>query len=143
VKGLTDLLTHRARCCNPVPGDPIIGYITRGKGVSVHRLDCPNLDSEEKDRIIEVAWDKNAQGTYPVDIEIEGVDRVNFLTDIMNAISEMNLYLSAAKVRSKKGEAFINLTLEITHSDQIQLIFKRVKKVDGVLKIYRVSRLVR
>jgi GTP diphosphokinase / guanosine-3',5'-bis(diphosphate) 3'-diphosphatase len=143
VKGVDNLLVRFSKCCNPVPGDPIVGYITRGKGVSVHRQDCPNLGSEDQERIIEVAWDREVQGTYPVDIEIEGVDRVNFLTDIMNAISEMKLYLSAAKARSKKGMAFINLTLEITHSDQIQLIFKRVKKVEGIQKIYRVSRLVR
>ncbi len=143
VKGVDNLLIRFSKCCSPVPGDPIIGFITRGKGVSIHRQDCPNLGSEDKDRIIEVAWDQEIQGTYPVDIEIEGGDRVNFLTDIMNAISEMNLYLSAAKARSKKGMAYINLTLEITHSDQIQLIFKRVKKVEGVLRVYRVSRLVR
>ncbi|HBE80920.1 MAG TPA: (p)ppGpp synthetase [Firmicutes bacterium] len=143
VRGVENLLVRFSKCCNPVPGDPIVGYITRGKGVSVHRQDCPNLGSEDNERIIEVAWDQEIQGTYPVDIEIEGLDRVNFLTDIMNAISEMKLYLSAAKARSKKGLAFINLTLEIAHSDQIQLIFKRVKKVEGVQRIYRVSRLVR
>ena len=83
------------------------------------------------------------KGTYPVDIEIEGLDRVNLLTDIMNAISEMNLYLNAAKARTKKGAAFIKLTLEIANSDQIQSIFKRVKKVNGVQHVYRASRLVR
>lgn len=143
VKGVEDLLVRFSRCCNPVPGDPIIGYITRGKGVSVHRNDCPNLAGEEKDRVIEVEWENDVQGTYPVDLEIEGEDRVNFLTDIMNAISEMKLYLSAAKARAKKGTAFINLTLEIAHSDQIQLIFKRVKKVEGIRRIYRVSRVIK
>ena len=142
VKGVDDLLVRFSKCCNPVPGDPIVGFITRGKGVSVHRSDCPNLVNEEKDRVIEVAWEKEVQGTYPVDIEIEGSDRVNLLTDIMNAIAEMKLYLDAAKARTKKGTAFINLTLEISHSDQIQAIFKRVKKVEGVQRIYRVSRLV-
>ncbi|MGE5583085.1 MAG: RelA/SpoT family protein [Bacillota bacterium] len=143
VRGVENLLVRFSKCCNPVPGDPITGYITRGKGVSIHRLDCPNLGSEDRERVIEVEWDKEIQGSYPVDIEIEGADRVNLLTDIMNAISEMKLYLSAAKVRSKKGIAFINLTLEIAHSDQLQLIFKRVKKVEGIQRIYRVSRLVR
>ncbi len=143
VKGVDDLLVRFSRCCNPVPGDPIIGFITRGKGVSVHRKDCPNLTSEDSERIIEVAWDTNASSTYPVDIEIEGADRVNFLTDILNAISELKLYLSAAKARTKGGSAFINLTLEIAHSDQITAIFKRVKKVTGVERVYRVSRLVR
>ena len=143
VRGVENLLVRFSKCCNPVPGDQIIGFITRGKGVSVHRRDCPNLVNEEQERIIEVAWDVQSHGLYPVDIEIEGTDRVNLLTDVMNAISEMKLYLSAAKARTKKGIAIINLTLEIEHSDQIQAIFKRVKKVDGIQKIYRVSRLVR
>jgi GTP pyrophosphokinase len=143
VKGVENLLVRFSKCCNPVPGDPIIGFVTRGKGVSVHRTDCPNLTGEDQERIIEVEWEQEIKGTYPVDIEIEGTDRVNLLTDIMNAISEMNLYLNAAKARTKKGAAFINLTLEITHSDQIQSIFKRVRKVDGIHHIYRVSRLVK
>lgn len=143
VKGVENLLVRFSKCCNPVPGDPIIGFVTRGKGVSIHRTDCPNLAGEEQERIIEVEWDQEVRGTYPVDIEIEGSDRVNLLTDIMNAISEMNLYLDAAKARTKKGTAFINLTLEIAHSEQIQSIFKRVKKVEGVYQVYRVSRVVR
>jgi GTP pyrophosphokinase len=142
IQGMENLLIRLSKCCNPVPGDLIVGFITRGKGISVHRKDCPNLSNEVPDRIIEAKWEQDAGGTYPVDIEIEGVDRVNLLTDIMNAISEMNLYLSAAKARIKKGTAFINLTLEIAHSDQIQSIFKKVRKVEGVLQIYRVSRLV-
>lgn len=143
VKGVENLLVRFSRCCNPVPGDPIIGFITRGKGVSIHRTDCPNILTEEKERIIEVEWDRASQGTYQVDIEIEANDRVNLLTDVLNAISELKLYLNAAKARSKKGVAYINLTLEITDSDQLQSICKRVGQVDGVQRVYRVSRLVR
>ncbi|HOJ77317.1 MAG TPA: bifunctional (p)ppGpp synthetase/guanosine-3',5'-bis(diphosphate) 3'-pyrophosphohydrolase [Bacillota bacterium] len=144
VKGVEDLLVKFSRCCNPVPGDEIVGFITRGKGVSVHRSDCTNLANESPDRIIEVEWESEIQGTYPVDIEIVGNDRVNLLTDVMNAISELKLYLSAAKARSKKGgTAYINLTLEISNSAQINLIFNRIKKVDGIQQVYRVSRLVR
>lgn len=143
VRGVDNLLIRFSKCCNPVPGDPIIGFITRGKGVSVHRIDCPNLLTEDKERIIEVDWDRTATGTYSVDIEIEGDDRVNLLTDVLNAISELKLYLTAAKARSKKGKAYINLTLEIANSDQIQTIFKRVGRVNGVQRVYRVSRLVR
>jgi GTP pyrophosphokinase len=143
VRGVDNILVRFSKCCNPVPGDPIIGFITRGKGVSVHRLDCPNLLTEDKERIIEVEWDRTITGTYTVDIEIEGGDRVNLLTDVLNAISELKLYLNAAKARSKKGKAYINLTLEIANSDQIQTIFKRIGRVDGVQRVYRVSRLVR
>lgn len=143
VRGVDDLLVRFSKCCNPVPGDEIIGYTTRGKGVSIHRSNCVNLDKEDKERIIDVAWDKDIQGTYPVDIEIIGTDRVNLLVDVMTAISELKLYLSAAKARSKKGTAHINLTLEISNSDQIRLICNRIKKVEGIERVYRVSRLVR
>lgn len=143
VRGVDNLLVRFSKCCNPVPGDQIIGFITRGKGVSIHRKDCPNLTNEDRERIIEVAWDNSFQGAYPVDIEIVAVDRVNLLTDVMNAISEMKLYLKAAKARSKKGTAYINLTLEIANSDQIRLVCNRIKKVEGVEQVYRVSRLVR
>ncbi len=143
VRGVENLLIRFSKCCNPVPGDPIIGFITRGKGVSVHRTDCHNILTEDKERIIEVEWDQTSQGSYPVDIEIEAEDRVNLLTDVLNAISELKLYLNAAKARSKKGTAFINLTLEIANSAQIQAIFKRVERVKGVQRVYRVSRLVR
>ncbi len=142
VEGVDNLLVRFARCCNPVPGDEIIGYITRGKGISIHRQDCSNLMSEDG-RMIEVAWEQGIQGTYMVEIEIEGNDRVNFLTDIMNAISELKLYLNAAKARNKKGVAYINLSLQIAHSDQIQMIFKKIRKVEGVHQVYRSNRLVR
>jgi guanosine-3',5'-bis(diphosphate) 3'-pyrophosphohydrolase len=143
VKGVDNLLVRFAKCCNPVPGDKIIGYITRGKGVSIHRSDCGSLSGEENERIIEVEWDNEVEGVYSVDIEIVGDDRVNLLADVMNGISELKLNLTAAKVRTKKGEAFINLTLGITNSEQIQAIIKRVYKVEGIHHVYRVSRMVR
>lgn len=143
VRGVDNLLVRFAKCCNPVPGDAIIGFITRGKGVSVHRSDCLSLAKEDQERIIEVEWDQEVQGIYPVDIEIVGDDRVNFLTDVMNAIAELKLNLIAAKARAKKGTAYISLTLGIGHSDQIQAIFKRVSCVTGLHEVYRVSRLVR
>ncbi|HYH03560.1 MAG TPA: TGS domain-containing protein, partial [Bacillota bacterium] len=143
VRGVDNLLVRFAKCCNPVPGDAIIGFITRGKGVSVHRSDCLALGREDQERVIEVEWDSEVQGVYPVDIEIEGDDRVNLLVDVMNAISELKLNLIAAKARTKKGTAYFSLTLGITHSEQIQAVFKRVSRVEGIHEVYRVSRLVR
>jgi GTP pyrophosphokinase len=143
VRGVEDVLVRFSKCCNPVPGDEIIGFTTRGKGVSVHRSDCLNLGKDDQERIIEVAWEQDVQGSYPVDIEIVGTDRVNLLVDVMTAISELKLYLSSANARSKKGTAYINLTLDIANSDQIRLICNRIKKVEGIEQVYRVSRLVR
>jgi guanosine-3',5'-bis(diphosphate) 3'-pyrophosphohydrolase len=143
VRGVNDLLVRFSKCCNPVPGDPIIGFITRGKGVSVHRRDCLNLAKEDRKRLIEVEWDRNYQGVYAVDIEIVGNDRVNLLFDVMNVISELKLNLNAAKVRTKKGKALIQMTLEIGSSEQIQAVFKRISRVDGIHEVYRASRTAR
>jgi guanosine-3',5'-bis(diphosphate) 3'-pyrophosphohydrolase len=143
VRGVNNLLVRFSKCCNPVPGDPIIGFITRGKGISVHRRDCLNLAKEDQKRLIEVEWDQNYQGVYAVDIEIVGNDRVNLLFDVMNVISELKLNLNAAKVRTKKGAAFIDMTLEIVSSEQIQAVFKRILKVDGIHEVYRASRTTR
>lgn len=143
VRGEDDVLVKFSRCCNPVPGDEIVGFITRGKGVAVHRSDCVNINQSDKERLIEVEWSGDSDGLYPVDIEIVANDRVNLLTDIMNAISEMKLYMSSVQARSKKGTAYINLTIDISHGDQIQAIFKRIKQVEGIAQVYRVSRLVR
>ncbi|MGD9154187.1 MAG: bifunctional (p)ppGpp synthetase/guanosine-3',5'-bis(diphosphate) 3'-pyrophosphohydrolase [Bacillota bacterium] len=143
VRGVNDLLVRFSKCCNPVPGDAIIGFITRGKGVSVHRRDCLNLAKEDRKRLIEVEWDRNYQGVYAVDIEIVGNDRVNLLFDVMNVISELKLNLNAAKVRTKKGKALIQMTLEIGSSEQIQAVFKRILRVDGIHEVYRASRTAR
>jgi guanosine-3',5'-bis(diphosphate) 3'-pyrophosphohydrolase len=139
-RGVDNLLVRFSRCCNPVPGDAIIGFITRGKGVSIHRRDCLSLEKEDRERLIEVEWDQDYQGVYPVEIEIVGGDRVNLLFDVMNVISELKLNLNAAKVRTKNGAAYINMTLEIANAEQIQMVFKRVLKVGGIHQVYRVSR---
>jgi guanosine-3',5'-bis(diphosphate) 3'-pyrophosphohydrolase len=140
VRGVDNLLIRFSKCCNPVPGDAIIGFITRGKGVSVHRSDCRNLAQEEQDRIIDVEWDREYQGVYAFDMEIVGNDRVNLLFDVMNAISELKLNLNQAKVRTKKGIAYINMTLDIASSEQVQAVFRRIMKVDGIHDVYRFNR---
>jgi guanosine-3',5'-bis(diphosphate) 3'-pyrophosphohydrolase len=140
VRGVDNLLVRFSKCCNPVPGDAIIGFITRGKGVSIHRRDCRNLALEERDRLIEVEWDREYQGVYAFEIEIVGNDRVNLLFDVMNAISELKLNLNAAKVRTKKGIAYINMTLEIASAEQVRTVFRRVLKVEGIHEVYRTKR---
>ena len=141
VRGLDNLLVRFSRCCNPVPGDAIIGYITRGKGVSIHRVDCPSLVAQvQPERRIEVEWDSSDEGAYPVNLELEARDHVGLLSDIINAVAEMKLNISAAKVRTDDGAAFIHLTLDISHLDQIQNVLRRLRKVNGVEQAYRVSR---
>src|SRR5690606_39293627 len=90
-----------SRCCNPVPGDEIVGYITRGRGVSVHRRDCPNLLAlDGEGRWLEVRWQQDASGTYPVEILVEAVDRVNLLANIMEAITDGKTNVGAINART-------------------------------------------
>jgi GTP pyrophosphokinase len=140
VRGVDNLLIRFSRCCNPVPGDAIVGYITRGKGVAIHRVDCVNLPNDNEARYIEVEWDNTEGSFYPVDIEVEAEDRVNLLLDIMNAIAGLKLYMSAAKARTRKGQALISMTLDIASLEVVQDAIRRIKKVAGVSRVYRASR---
>ncbi len=139
VKGVEGLLVRFSRCCNPVPGDEIIGYITRGKGVAIHRLNCSNLPGDTE-RMIAVEWAKTETGVYPFEVKIEANDRVNLLADIMNMIAARNFNVSAAKVATRKGMAFIDLTLDITHLNDVKDLLAHIRQVKGVQRIHRVSR---
>lgn len=142
VKGVEGLLVRFSRCCNPVPGDEIIGYITRGKGVAVHRLNCSNLPADTE-RMIKVEWAATEAGVYPFEVKIEAADRLNLLAEIMSMIAAVNFNVSAAKVATRKGMAFIDLTLDITHLDDVKDLLSRIKQVKGVQRIHRVSRVKR
>src|SRR5690554_4585169 len=107
VKGVDDLLVRFSRCCNPVPGDEIIGFITRGKGVTIHRIGCPNLP-QETERYIKVEWEQIKAGLYPISIKIEATDRMNLLAEITNLLAERKINVSAAKVKTNKGAAVID-----------------------------------
>lgn len=141
VRGVDNLLVRMSRCCNPVPGDPIVGYITRGRGVSVHRADCPNVRSDEDpDRQIEVSWNIADSGSYQVEIEVEAVDRVNLLTNIMNTVSEGRTNIASVNARTNKFHtAYVNLIVDIKDVEQMESVMQRIRKVNGVLSVRRAS----
>lgn len=139
VKGLTDLLVRYSRCCNPVPGDQIIGYTTRGKGVAIHRLDCPNLP-QDTERYIKVEWDTDDAGVYPITIKIEANDRISLLADIMNVMALQKLNVTAANIHTQKGRAFLDFTIEVSHLNDLKDLVGELKTVKGVLRVYRVNR---
>jgi len=136
VKGVKDLLVRFSRCCNPVPGDQIIGFTTRGKGVAVHRIGCPNLPPEPE-RYIKVEWEQISTGLYPISIRIEAGDRVNLLADIMNIMAERKINVSAAKVKTAKGEAVIDFTIEVSHLDEFKDLVKKIQTISGVRQVFR------
>lgn len=143
VKGIDNLLVRFAKCCNPVPGDDIIGYITRGRGISVHRSDCANIlsgiDSDEAARVIEVEWENAVEANYSVDIEITGHDRRNFLNEVLQAVSESKTNMSAVSGRSDKNKmALIHMTILIRNTDHLQSVVEKIKRVKDVYTVHRI-----
>ncbi len=142
VKGIDNLLIRFARCCNPVPGDEIIGFITRGRGVSVHRKDCPNLpvhDEEEAHRLIEVQWESETEANYSVEIEITGHDRQGFLNEVLQAVSETKTVITAVSGRSDRNKvAGIHMTILIRNIDHLHSVVERIKRVREVYTVRRI-----
>lgn len=139
VKGIDNCLVRISRCCNPVPGDDIVGYITRGRGVSVHRRDCTNVDTIDGDnRLIDVSWYTGTNVSYKADITVLANDRTALLMEITNVIGESKIPLKAINARTTKEQiAIMNLTLEITDTEQLDKIIRKVKKVEGVFDVTR------
>jgi GTP pyrophosphokinase len=141
VKGIEGVLTRLARCCNPVPRDAIVGFITRGRGISVHRGDCPNMKEllETPDRIIEVGWDTKQPATFPVEIQVEALDRTKLLRDISTVISDAGLNILSASVTTGRNQTAISrFVVEIGNIDHLQNILSNIKKIDAVYDAYRV-----
>jgi GTP diphosphokinase / guanosine-3',5'-bis(diphosphate) 3'-diphosphatase len=135
VKGIDDLLVRLAHCCNPVPGDPIVGFVTRGRGVSVHRANCPNAKDLLKtpERIIEVEWDVAASTTYQVEIYIEARDRTGLLRDVTLALAEAGVNVLSANISTdKQGIATMRFLFELGNMEQLGAVLQRVRGLDGV-----------
>ena len=140
VKGQEDMLVRFARCCNPVPGDDIVGYITRGRGVSIHRKDCNNLSDFEPEREIEVAWAVEGDSEYAAGIQMLCYDRAGILVDISNQIYQNELSLLSINAQAKNGLANITMTVEIKNTAQLQQLIKTLKKISGVIEVYRMNK---
>lgn len=143
VKGIDNCLVRLSRCCNPVPGDSIVGYITRGRGVSVHRTDCPNIVamSELENRVIDVRWAEKSKSSYIVDISIKAVDNSNLLLQIAKLIAESKLPMKAINARTTRDNyELIDLTVEITDRSELD---KLAKKINGMENVVEVSRTVK
>ena len=140
VKGIDNCLVKLSKCCNPLPGDEIIGYITKGRGVSIHRKDCVNVKDllKEENRIIDVSWVEEKQASYNVDIEIYANDRSGLLADVTKAISNIKANLVGVNARTGKDRiAVIELTVETKNIDELNGILKAIRKVDSVYEVKR------
>lgn len=143
VSGMEDLLIRLSRCCNPVPGDDIIGYITRGRGISVHRTDCPNIQnlSQDAERFIEVIWDLTKPSLFKVEIGIDAIDRINLLRDITEVISDYNLNITniAVKRKESENEVTIRFILEIGDVILLNKLLDDIKNIDSIYDSYRTT----
>ncbi len=143
VKGESGMLVRFAKCCSPLPGDKIIGYITRGRGVSVHRADCPSLkdDGMEQDRLIEVEWeDKNSSGTYEAEIRIICYNRTGLLAELSVMFASMDVPVSAISARALKDNTFLfNISLVIKNTQQLAKIIRDLQKWPDIIEVSRVS----
>lgn len=143
VEDAENLLLRLSKCCNPVPGDEIVGYITRGRGISVHRKDCPNVNNEEeiKKRLIEVEWENtNSEEVYDTDLEVNGFDRSGLLNDVLEVVNSMTSRLSNVNGRvNEEHQAIIRLTIGIRNIEELKEIIDKVKQVPDVYSIRRIT----
>ncbi len=140
VDGLDDVKVRFAKCCNPVPGDKIIGYVTIGRGVSVHRADCTNLKDIEKNRIIEVSWSSNESGRYAAEIEAQAMDKPNVIADIAGRINDSKLVLNSLNARTgKDGDLIVDIRVEIKSIADLEKLMDKLKRIKHVFDVYRVK----
>ena len=143
VKGVDNLMIRFAKCCNPVPGDDIMGYITKGRGISVHRADCGNLKNlimEDGDKVVDVSWGTSNGRAYIAEIQVKAEDRSGLLTDIMGIISELNLQLNALNAKSAKGSmAYVNIKVKIDTVELLKDLMKKIRHLKGIIDVYRVN----
>ena len=143
VKGVDNIMIRFAKCCNPVPGDDIMGYITKGRGVSVHRADCGNLKSlimEDGAKVVDVSWGSSNGRAYIAEIQVKAEDIGELLTDIMGVISELNLQLNAVNAKSAKGRiAYVNIKVKIDSVDILKNLMRKIRHFKGVIDVYRVN----
>ena len=142
VEGLDDLLVRLASCCTPVPPDPIVGFVTRGRGVSVHRADCANarsLEAEQSDRVIEVDWDDRHDGLFEASIEVEALDRPRLLSDVSGVMASHQINMVGAESTTGADRiAHMRFDFEFADPAHLESMLNAVRRIDSVYDAYRV-----
>ena len=141
VEGLDDIMVRLSRCCTPVPGDEIMGFVTKGRGVSVHRSDCANATAlaNQTQRVIDVEWDNDETATFLVSVEVEALDRSRLLRDVANVLAEYHVnILSCTSQTSTERVAKFRFDFELADPNHLESILWAIKRVDSVYAAYRV-----
>jgi len=140
VKGIDNCLVKLSKCCNPLPGDAIVGYITKGRGVSVHRADCLNAKQlvSEENRLIDVAWYNQGKAKYNVEIQVLANDRKGLLADLIKKIDETKALLMGVNTKTTKQRvAILDISIEIENLDELNKLLKALRTVDSVFEVGR------
>ena len=142
VRGAPDILVKIAKCCTPVPGDEIVGFVTRGSGVSVHRADCANVESLQRDpeRMIDVEWAPETKAVFLVHIQVEALDRGGLLSDITRILTEHHVNILSASVQTTKNQLAISrYVFEMGDTVHLDRVLNAVRRIEGVYDVYRVT----
>ena len=139
IQGVDGLMVRYAQCCQPVPGDPVVGYVTQGRGISIHRADCPNLLtlSAEAERRVDIDWQESEGEVFMVRLAVAGEDRRGLYADICQAISETGTNIRSADLSSRDGAVFGSMLVEVENQTHLNKVLKAVRKVKGVTEVSR------
>jgi GTP pyrophosphokinase len=140
--GVDDILGKRARCCNPVPGNDVVGFVTRGRGIMIHRRDCSNIvKANEPERLVDIDWTPGEAEKHHVDIEIRANDSAGLLRDVTNLVSTMGVNITSARAEGNRGgSAWLSLSLELASAEQVVKVMQRIDRHPAVLEVRRVAR---
>lgn len=142
VKGIDDILVRFAKCCTPVPGDDIIGYVTRGRGVTIHRSDCENFEhtDESENRFIEVAWANSANTSYTANVQVVSLDRKGLLSELTMIMHELDMLMTGINAKiDKNGIAIVNISIEISDIEELNKLMKKIKNLEDIIEVKRIS----
>jgi len=139
VVGLKGMLSSMARCCNPMPGDPVVGFVTRGRGATIHRQDCPNiLQTKDRERLLQVSWG-HVERTYPVPIQIKAYDRQGLVSDISNLLADESINIADVKVNVNRSMADLRLTIEVKDLTQLSRVLARIENLPNIMEAHRTN----
>jgi len=137
IQGLDNLMVRYARCCEPIPGDEIVGVVTRGRGVSVHRIGCSNLKSADEERLIEVTWDVDADQIFLVKLIVTGLDRKGLLADLSEAIRNVGVNIRSGDFKTDAELARATLLIEVRNLNNLDKVLKAAARVPNVQQVER------
>jgi GTP pyrophosphokinase len=139
IQGLDNTLVRYSQCCQPVPGDSVIGYITRGRGISIHRSDCPNVLnlSQHPERRVEIEWEAESSDRFFVRVVVEGNDRRGLLSDIATAITDTGTNIASAEIKTVEGGMTGSFVVEVQHLNHLKKVMKQIRRINGVMSAER------